>query len=287
MCTYHCIMSPKMRPLIMGILNATPDSFYDGGRYDRVEAAVRRARQMIDEGADIVDIGGESTGPVSAEVDEAEELKRVIPIIEKMRNVKYERNNDISDSACRTPHAGLRISADTTKASVARATLAAGATIVNDVSAGRHDPAMFPLVAERGCSIVLMYSKDPSPRTTIQARKYDDAIATIRDFLSVRIAAAQSAGIDSSQIIVDPGLGHFVSSDPKYSWEILERLAELQSLGCPILVSPSRKSFTADHPGDSPEKRLPGTLRAVKLAVQNGASVIRTHDVEETIRVIM
>lgn len=256
--------SPPAPPLIMGILNATPDSFYDGGLYEERSTAVTRANEMIDEGAAIIDIGGESTGPGSMEVSDEEELRRIIPIISLISRISI-------------------VSVDTTKSAIARAALEEGAAIVNDVSAGRNDPAMFPLVAEKQCDIIMMYSKDPSPRTTVREQRYDDVMATVKTFLADRIAAAESAGIRREHIIVDPGLGHFISSDPAYSWEILERLGELADLGCPILVSPSRKSFTADHPGDPPEKRLPGTLRATKRAIQNGATIIRTHDVKETI----
>ena len=269
-------------PLIMGILNCTPDSFYDGGKYDEQNAASVRAEQMIAEGADIIDIGGESTGPNSVEVSEEEEMKRVIPVIKKFENEKPIATNNFRISAF--PH--FRISIDTTKAIVARAALDTGATMINDVSAGRYDPQMFLLAAKRGCRIILMYSKDPSPRTTIQNKQYDDVIKTVKAFLRERIASAESNGIARDNIIIDPGLGHFVSSDPRYSWEILERLGELAELGCRILVSPSRKSFTADHPGDPPTKRLPGTLRATELAIRNGASIIRTHDVGETLNML-
>ena len=255
---------PTARPLVMGVLNMTPDSYYDGGRHNQQDAAAVRVQQMIGEGASIIDVGGESTGPGSVEVAEEEELKRILPIIPILQ------------------YSNTPISIDTTKASVARRAIEAGAMIINDVSAGRHDPAMFPLVAEKGCKIVLMYSKDDSPRTTVRDLQYEDVMATVKAFLTDRIREAEARGIRREQIVVDPGLGHFVSSDPKYSWEILDRLEELADLGCPILVSPSRKSFTADHPGDPPEQRLPGTLRATEIAIQNGASIIRTHDVKET-----
>jgi dihydropteroate synthase len=261
-------------PLIMGVLNVTPDSYYDGGKHNSPDAATARAQQMISEGATIIDCGGESTGPGSVEVGEEEEMRRIMPIMEKINHKLQTKNYKPA------------LSIDTTKASVARRAMECGATIVNDVSAGRHDPAMFPLVAETGCKIVLMYSKDETPRTTVRDQQYDDVMATVKAFLMDRITIAESRGIRHEQIIVDPGLGHFVSSDPRYSWEILERLKELTDLGCPILVSPSRKSFTADPPDDPPEKRLPGTLRATKIAIRNGASIIRTHDVKETMEMI-
>ena len=141
---------------------------------------------------------------------------------------------------------------------------------------------MFPLIARQQCLFIMMRSKDNSPRTTVDAQGYDDVLGTIHAFFEERIAAVESAGIKRFQIIVDPGLGHFVSSDPKYSWYILEHLEALHDFGCSMLVSPSRKSFTAEFPGQPPEERLAGTLRATEIALKNGASVIRTHDVRET-----
>lgn len=262
----------------MGILNVTPDSFYDGGKFDAPDDAVRRAMQMAEEGADIIDIGGESTGPRSETVSVEEELKRVIPVIEAMR--KYDKcNKYLSYFRIGSIY---RISIDTYKAEVAAAALDAGASMVNDVTAGRGDPAMFPLIAARQCSYIMMRSKDNSPRTTVQETSYGDVLATIHAFFEERIAAAEVAGIRRSQIILDPGLGHFVSSDPQYSWHILEHLEFLQDFGCGILVSPSRKSFTAEHPNQPPAERLRGTLKATALAIAHGATIIRTHDVRET-----
>jgi len=256
----------------MGILNITPDSFYDGGRHVAIDVAVERAMQMLAEGADSIDIGGESTGPGSKTIEEAEELRRVIPVIETLKH--------------KTQNAAVVISIDTYKTNVAEAALKAGATIVNDVTAGRGDPMMFSLIARTGCSYIMMRSKDHSPRTTVNALEYDDILGTIHTFFEERIASAESAGIKRSQIIVDPGLGHFVSSDPKYSWYILEHLECLNDFGCRVLVSPSRKSFTAEFPGQPPEERLPGTLKATSIALRSGASIIRTHDVKETSNLI-
>lgn len=141
---------------------------------------------------------------------------------------------------------------------------------------------MFELIARSGCSYVLMRSKDPTPHVTVRNIHYDDILATIHSFFEERIAAALKAGMRQAQFILDPGLGHFVSSDPRCSWEILEHLERLQDFGCPILVSPSRKSFTAMAPNASPAERLPGTLKATRIALEHGASIIRTHDVKET-----
>ena len=250
----------------MGILNVTPDSFYDGGQFEGVRRAGERAREMIAEGADIIDIGGESTGPGSLEVSLEEELRRVIPVVRGIRNREL----------------GIGMSVDTYKAEVARQALEAGANMVNDVTAGRGDTEMFRLIAQAGCSYVMMRSKDNSPRTTKADTQYADVMKTIHAFFEERLEKALKAGIRKEQIIIDPGLGHFVSSDPKYSFEILERLEELQDLGCSILVSPSRKSFTAGPTNLPVEKRLDNTLAATKLAIAHGASIIRTHDVRET-----
>ena len=252
----------------MGILNVTPDSFYDGGKFDVVENAIKRAREMAEEGADIIDVGGESTGPGSHNVNTEEELSRVIPIVEKIRNSDFI------------------ISVDTYKAEVAAQAIEAGAMMINDVTAGRGDPEMLSVIADSGCDYIIMRGKDDSPRTTIKDLEYEDVIKTIHEFFEERIDAASKAGINREKIIIDPGLGHFVSSNPKYSWEILERLEELKDLGCRILVSPSRKSFTADSPGQPPSERLEGTLRATRIAVENGANIIRTHDICETVDLI-
>lgn len=249
---------------IVGVLNATPDSFFAGSRVTPATVAMQ-AVTMLREGADILEIGGESTGPSSRDVTAEEELARVLPVIEAVKKAK----------------ADAVIAVDTWKSSVALAAIAAGAALINDVTAGRRDPALFECVASSKASIVLMYSKDASPRTTIADRRYDDVIAEVKSFLEARVDAAGRAGIPCGRIIIDPGLGHFVSSDPFYSYEILNRLPELTGLG-PVLVSPSRKSFLAGPEGLPASERLPATLAASALAVVRGASFIRTHDVLRT-----
>jgi len=242
---------------------------------------------MIAQGADIIDIGGESTGPGSPIVNVGEELRRVIPVIERLKVAirppvqGLERRAHGREAGCR-----LQVSVDTYKAEVARQALAAGADMINDVTAGRQDPRMFEVVAESGCLFVMMRSKDNSPRTTVRSVQYVDVLKTIHDFFEERIAAALKAGIQKEQLILDPGLGHFVSSVPEYSWEILECLEFLQDFGCPILVSPSRKSFTAGPTNLPLEKRLAGTLEATKTSLEHGADIVRTHDVEETRKLI-
>lgn len=276
----------KNRPLVMGILNVTPDSFSDGGAYflgadlDRsVEMAVARALEMIKEGADIIDVGGESTGPGSSDVSLEEELGRVIPVIEGIR-AEEER---------RSIGRNVLISVDTWKSEVAEKAIEAGATMVNDVTAFRGDPEMARVVADARLEggarvpVVLMYSKDEGPRTSKENVKYTDVVAAIKEFLMERVKVAEKAGVSRDQIILDPGMGAFVSMDPEYSYEILARLEEFKDLGFPILVGTSRKSFLTTHFGDmKPEDRLEGSLSTAFEAKMNGASILRVHDVAET-----
>lgn len=255
-------------PVVMGVLNVTPDSFSDGGKFDGVERAVVRAREMIEEGAQIIDVGGESTGPGSVDVHLEEELERVISVIQAIHEQVPE----------------VLISVDTWKSEVASQAIEAGACMVNDVTALRGDPGMAGVVAEADVPVVLMYSKDDSARTTGDAMEYDDVVETVLSFLEERIGVAEMAGISRERMVVDPGMGAFVSSVAKYSLEILEKLNMLKTLGCPILVGASRKSFIKDiWGGDRPEDRLKGSLEAAKLAVKNGASIVRVHDVKETV----
>ncbi|MBT3835239.1 dihydropteroate synthase [Candidatus Peribacteria bacterium] len=267
---------------IMGILNVTPDSFYDGGKYNDLENATVRIEEMCEQGANIVDIGGESTGPGSEDISAEEEMGRVIPVIRKVVSgewlvVSDEKEEDTKQEK-KIEENHINVSVDTYKSEVARAAIELGVEIINDVTAGRGDEKMFKLIAETGCKYILMHSKDNSPRTTIQQLEYEDVLETIHEFFEDRIREAENSGIKKEQMILDPGLGHFVSSDPKYSWEILNNLEFLHDFGCPILVSPSRKSFT--------EKTLEGTLEATKIAVEHGANIIRTHDVLETKKLI-
>lgn len=266
------------KPVVMGILNVTPDSFSDGGKYygaesreEKVESrespALARAVEMIKEGATIIDIGGESTGPGSKEVTEEEELRRVIPVIKGLR----EKDPNIW------------ISIDTYKSNVAREAIRAGADIVNDVTALRGDPEMAHTLAVFDVPVVLMYSKDETPRTTLNNIQYDDVFETILGFLEERIDYAVSQGIKRENIIIDPGMGAFISSDPRYSFEILERLREFKVFNLPILIGASRKSFLAGRAELPPNERLEASLEAAKFAVENGANILRVHDVKETI----
>ncbi|MSR67988.1 dihydropteroate synthase [Candidatus Peribacteria bacterium] len=250
---------------IVAILNVTPDSYYDGGKNLDPSHLLVSAKKALDGGADILEIGGESTGPDSKEVPLEVEMARVLPAVRALRTA--------------FPHALLAV--DTVKATVADAALHLGVAIINDVSAGRADLNMFSVIAHHRCPYIMMYSKDLSQRTTKANVQYDDVVFVVRRFLEERISVAMSSGILREQLILDPGLGHFISSDPAYSFEMLERLSELRDLG-PILVSPSRKSFLAGPKNLPPSERLPATLEATLLAVQNGANFIRTHDPKET-----
>lgn len=249
-------------PKIMGILNLTPDSFSDGGKFNDANKALKQAQKLEAEGANILDIGGESTGSNSAYISLEEELLRVIPILKKLRK-----------------HLHIPISIDTYKSEVARQALEEGASIINDVTALRGDNTMAKIAAKYSCPIILMYCKDPSPRTTIKAKKYKNIIETIKKFFEKRIKYADKMGIKKSKIILDPGMGQFISSIPKYSFEIISNLRELKKLNQPILIGISRKSFL----GGTLQSRLDKGLIASAIAYLNGANILRTHDVKETI----
>ncbi len=257
------------KPLIMGILNVTPNSFYDGGRFDGLEKALQRVDEMVKEGAGAVDIGGQA-GLEAPLISAKEELTRVLPVVE----------------AVRSTFPALKVSVDTSKAAVAQKVLEKGVWMINDTSSGREDPDMMPLIAKEDCCFVLMFNKSSASTAKIEALEYEDVSGVIHTFLKNGIEMAAIAGIDRSRLMVDPGLGHYISSQASYSWEVLEHLKKLQTFDCPILVSPSRKSFTAEFEGQAPSERLPGTLKATRLALKNGATVIRTHDVGETIELI-
>jgi len=257
-------LNPDGRVLIMGILNVTPDSFSNGGRFLSPDAAVKRALIMEKEGADIIDVGGESSRPGAEPVPVEEELRRVIPVLERLRG------------KLRIP-----ISIDTTKAEVAEAALRAGASIVNDISALRFDPAMASVVAEFGAGLVLMHMLG-TPKTMQQDPHYEDVVREVREFLAERALYAQSQGIPREAIAVDPGIGF--GKTVEHNLELLRRLPELVELGFPVLVGPSRKSFIGAILGLGVEERLEGTLVACAVAVVRGADILRVHDVREVRR---
>jgi dihydropteroate synthase len=243
----------------MGVVNATPDSFSDGGRFLDPGAAAAQAERLAAEGADLVDLGGESTRPGAAPVDAAEERRRVVPVIARLRAAGF----------------GLPISIDTCKAEVARAALEAGADLVNDVQ-GLADPAMARVVAEAGAPLVLMHMRG-TPATMAQHCAYGDLLGEVAAELRAGLARAAAAGIPAERIILDPGLGF--AKTPGQSVELLARVGELRALGHPLLVGPSRKRFIGHLTGAPVEERLPGTLAAVTACVLAGVELIRVHDV--------
>lgn len=254
------------RTLLMGILNVTPDSFSDGGRYLATDAAVARALELEREGADILDVGGESTRPGSDPVDPAEEERRVVPVIAALRG------------ALKIP-----ISIDTRRASVAQAALAAGARIVNDVSA-LADPLMASLAARERSGLVLMHMRG-EPKTMQRSPAYADVVIEVREFLRSRAALAMAAGVSREAIAVDPGLGFGKRTGEAVedNAALLKRLDSLTSLGFPVLVGASRKAFIGNAMGGAPvDRRLEGSLAAAAVAAWQGAAIVRAHDVAAT-----
>jgi dihydropteroate synthase len=243
---------------IMGVINVTPDSFSDGGRYLDAPAAVAQGRRLADEGAAILDVGGESTRPGAAPVDEAQELARVLPVVEGL--------------------AGLdaRVSVDTMKLGVAREALAAGASYVNDVTAFRHDPGMAALVAESGAECCLMHMLG-EPRTMQKSPRYDDVVDEVRAFLEARLAFAVAEGVPEQRIHLDPGIGF--GKTVEHNLALLRALPELASLGRPVVVGVSRKSFLGRITGREAGDRVAATVAANVLAFERGALVFRVHDV--------
>ncbi len=247
------------RPLVMGIVNVTPDSFYDGGRYNLPEQAVARALELVDQGADILDVGAESTRPGAYPVSQEEELARLIPVVTELAQ-----------------RVTVPISVDTRKASVAQAALNVGACIVNDVSALQWDQAMASVVARSGAAVVLMHMRG-TPQTMQQAPQYGDVVKEVASFFHERIQAAGSAGISKTHIILDPGIGF--GKLLEHNLTLLNRLSELTILGCPVLVGLSRKAFIGQLLDRPVEHREWGTAAAVALAVDRGAAILRVHDV--------
>ncbi|MGC9003788.1 MAG: dihydropteroate synthase [bacterium] len=255
------------KPKIMGILNITPDSFYDGGRYNELDRAIARAEEMVEEGASIIDVGGESTRPGSESVSLEEELRRVIPAIKEL-----------------VKRIDLPISIDTYKAEVARRAIEEGAEMVNDISALRFDEKMVEVVREHKVAVVLMHMKG-TPKDMQENPYYEDVVGEVYDFLKERVEWAQMNGIERDYLLIDPGIGFGKRTIDNI--ELIRRLSEFRSLGLPILIGPSRKSFLGNILGGlPPEERLEGTAAAVAVSVLKGASIIRVHDVKEMKRVV-
>ncbi|MCC3412694.1 MULTISPECIES: dihydropteroate synthase [unclassified Microcoleus] len=254
------------RTYLMGVLNVTPDSFSDGGDFNTIESALAQAENMVKSGVDIIDIGGQSTRPGAAEISLEEEIDRVIPVIEMLR-----QKADIFSS--------VPISVDTTRAQVAKAAIEAGADIVNDISGATFDSEMLSTVAQLQVPIILMHIRG-TPQTMQKLTDYQDLIGEIRDFLESRIVAAVAAGIDKSQIIIDPGIGF--AKTYSQNLEILRQLTKFRGLDCPILVGVSRKSFIGQILNQPEAKqRIWGTAAACTSAIANSADILRIHDVRE------
>ncbi len=249
---------PRPLPVIMGVLNCTPDSFSDGGRFLRLDHAVAHGLQLLNDGADILDVGGESTRPGATAVSPEEELERIIPVIETLRRERP----------------GAVISVDTTKPEVAEAALSSGADLVNDVTAGTA-PGMLETVSRAGAGIILMHMRG-TPRTMQAETRYHHVVAEVTQFLRNRLQAAMSAGIPPSSVWLDPGIGF--GKDAAGNLALLAALPELATLGHPVVVGPSRKSFIGRMTGAEPEHRLPGTLAALAPALSCPRSVVRVHD---------
>jgi dihydropteroate synthase len=248
------------RPLVMGIVNVTPDSFSDGGRYFSVERAVEHGLQLVEEGADILDVGGESTRPGAEEIGVGEELERVLPVLDGLRR------------------GGVPLSVDTMKPAVMAEALAAGAAMVNDVRALR-EPGALQAVAASGAAVCLMHMQG-APRTMQQAPRYDDVVAEVKDFLLGRVRAALEAGIVRERLVIDPGFGF--GKTLGHNLELLRRLGEFMDLKLPLLAGLSRKSMIGALTGAAVEERVYGSVAAAMLAVQKGARIVRAHDVKAT-----
>ena len=252
-------------PVVMGVLNVTPDSFSDGGRFDQRDAALLQARRMIEEGATIIDVGGESTRPGAEPVTLADELERVLPVIESIR----------ADSR-------VFISVDTSKPEVMRAAVAAGADIINDVRA-LQDPGALAAAAETRAGICLMHMKG-EPRTMQAAPTYQHVVAEVRGFLGARIAAVLAAGVGAGRIAIDPGFGF--GKTAAHNLELLKQLAAFADLRVPLLVGLSRKSMLAKITGREVDARIAGSVALAAIAVLNGARIVRAHDVAATVDAI-
>jgi dihydropteroate synthase len=247
---------------IMGILNVTPDSFSDGGEWFDYDEAVVHGRALIAEGADILDVGGESTRPGAEPIAVDEELRRVVPVIGALRP------------------SGVQLSVDTMKLTVAEAAVEAGATLINDVTAFRHEPQLAGFVADRGCDCCLMHMIG-EPRTMQAAAHYDDVVDDVRAFLEARIEFAVGEGVREERIMVDPGIGFAKTMD--HNLELLRRLEEIAAIGFPVVIGTSRKSFLGHLTGrEDPHERVAATLATIVLALERGASVFRVHDVAPT-----
>jgi dihydropteroate synthase len=252
-------------PLVMGVLNVTPDSFSDGGRFADVDAAVAQAKAMAAAGAALIDVGGESTRPGSQRVDSAEQIRRVVPVIERI---------------ARLP---VVISIDTTRANVAAAALDAGAAVINDISAGLDDPSILSLASSRKVPLILMHMQG-TPQTMQNDPRYNDVVVDIIEALRARVVGAQTAGVALDRILLDPGIGF--GKTMQHNLELLRRQSEFRALGRPLVIGASRKGFIGRITGEEePSKRLFGTAATVAWSIANGADIVRVHDVKQMVQV--
>lgn len=247
------------RPLLVGILNVTPDSFSDGGKFFELENAMLQARRLVTAGADVIDLGGESTRPGAAPVDADEEAARVLPVIDGLRKAGID----------------VPISIDTQKARIAEKALNAGADLVNDVSGLEADPAMARVLAERGVPLILMHHRGNSQEMYAKAH-YEDVVAEVRAELQARVETALAAGVRESSIVLDPGFGF--AKRAEHSWRLLDKLSEICALGRPVMTGTSRKSFLKEVFGDSAEGLERGTIATSVAAVHRGARLLRVHE---------
>ena len=255
------------RPLVMGVLNVTPDSFSDGGRFAAVESAVAHAQKLAADGADLIDIGGESTRPGSGRIDPQEQIRRILPVLEA--------------AASRLP---VVWSVDTRSSEVASAAIDAGATIINDISAGRDNPGIFRLAADRRLPIILMHMQG-EPSTMQADPRYHNVIEEVKSFLLDRIKAAQSAGVNPTQILLDPGIGF--GKNINHNLTLIREMEEFKGFGRPLVIGTSRKGFIGTISGEpQPNQRLLGTAATVAWSIANGADIVRVHDVEPMIKVV-
>lgn len=256
------ILTPERRPLVMGILNLTPDSFFDGGRFTQTGTALAQARSMIAAGADILDLGAESSRPGAEAVTAEEEVARLLPVLEAIR-----------------AESDIPITADTTRATTARSALDSGADAINDIS-GCTDPEMFPLAADTGCGLILMHMQG-TPVTMQANPNYENVVEDVSVWLEARCLTAQEKGISSDRLMIDPGIGFGKTLEHN-----LALLGALKKMGekRPLLLGASRKSFISQLTGAAVEKRLPGSLAALAGAYFGGTAMVRVHDVEETVQ---
>ena len=261
------LVQSDRRPLVMGVLNVTPDSFSDGSRFSSVEAAVTQAEKLAADGADLIDIGGESTRPGSQRIDPDEQIRRIVPVLKAV--------------VARLP---VVWSVDTRSSQVAVAAISAGASIINDISAGRDDPTILQLAAQRQLPIILMHMQG-EPATMQVNPHYTDVIAEVRSFFVERIAAAKSAGIKADHILLDPGIGF--GKNINHNLTLIREMKRFRELGRPLVIGTSRKGFIGTISGEpQPNQRLFGTAATVAWSIANGADIVRVHDVEPMLKVV-